>query len=140
MITSGCSLPLSNERKRFQEEIALVWRVDENPFGETLRGYPVAYIPYTPSYTEKSKPFLLCGMFGDRSSSGTDHTISRRECVTLVDAWGTCGSCERCLGWWCGVMPRNNFSGTSREIEALLDHFDELGATVHAHLRRRSGR
>ena len=36
MITSGCSLPLSNERKRFQEEIALVRRVDEDPFGGTL--------------------------------------------------------------------------------------------------------
>ena len=35
MITHGCSLPLSNERKRFQEEIALVRRVDEDPFGGT---------------------------------------------------------------------------------------------------------
>ena len=35
MIASGCSLPLSNERKRFQEKIALVWRVDEDPFGGT---------------------------------------------------------------------------------------------------------
>ena len=48
MITYGCSLSRSNERKRFQEKIALVWRVDEDPFG----GYPVAYIPHTPSYTE----------------------------------------------------------------------------------------
>ena len=35
MITHECSLPLSNERKRFQEEIALVRRVDEDPFGGT---------------------------------------------------------------------------------------------------------
>ena len=35
MITSGCSLSLSNERKRFQEKITLVWRVDEDPFGDT---------------------------------------------------------------------------------------------------------
>ena len=35
MITSGCSISLSNERKRFQEKIALVWRVDEDPFGGT---------------------------------------------------------------------------------------------------------
>ena len=83
---------------RFQEEIALVRRVDEDPFG-VFRGYPVAYIPYTPPYTEKCKPCLLCGMFGARSSSGPDHNISRKECVTLVDAWGTCGSRERCLGW-----------------------------------------
>ena len=36
MITYGCRLPLSNERKRFQEEIGLVQRVDEDPFGGTL--------------------------------------------------------------------------------------------------------
>ena len=36
-------------------------------------------------------------------------------------------------------MRRNTFSRTSREIEALLDHLDELGATVQTHLRRRSG-
>ena len=35
MSSSGCSLSLSNERKRFQEEIALVPRVDEDPFGGT---------------------------------------------------------------------------------------------------------
>ena len=35
MITSGCSISLSNKRKRFQEKIALVWRVDEDPFGGT---------------------------------------------------------------------------------------------------------
>ena len=33
MITSGCSLSLSNERKRFQEMIAPVWRVDRDAFG-----------------------------------------------------------------------------------------------------------
>ena len=38
------------------------------------------------------------------------------------------------------VMRRNNFSRTSREVEALLDHIDELEATVQTHLRRRSGR
>ena len=35
MITSGCSLSLSNERKRFQKKIALVRRVDEDPFRGT---------------------------------------------------------------------------------------------------------
>ena len=33
MITYVCSLPLSNERKRLQEEIALVRRVNEDPLG-----------------------------------------------------------------------------------------------------------
>ena len=35
MITFGCCLSLSNERKRFQEKIALVWRVDGDAFGGT---------------------------------------------------------------------------------------------------------
>ena len=79
-------------------------------------------------------------MFGACSSSGTDHNISKKECVTVVDAWGTCGDRERCSGWWYRVMRCNTFSRTSREIEALLDHLDELGATVQTHLRRRSPR
>ena len=35
MTTSGCRLSLSNERKRFREKIAPVWRVDEDPFEGT---------------------------------------------------------------------------------------------------------
>ena len=35
MITSGCSLSLSNERERFQEKIALVWCVDGDAFAGT---------------------------------------------------------------------------------------------------------
>ena len=35
MIASGCSLSVSNERKRFREKIALVWRVDGDAFGGT---------------------------------------------------------------------------------------------------------
>ena len=35
MITSGCSLSLSDERKRFQKMVALVWRVDRDAFGGT---------------------------------------------------------------------------------------------------------
>ena len=79
-------------------------------------------------------------MFGARSSSGTYHNISRKECVTVVDAWGTYGARERCLEWWYRVMRRNTFSRTSREVEALLDHLDEVEATVQTHLRRCSGR
>ena len=81
----------------------------------------MAYIPHTPAYTEKCKPCLLCDIFGARSSSGTDHNISRKECVTVVNAWGTCGARERCLGWWYRGMRRNTFSRTSTEMEALLD-------------------
>ena len=35
MSSSGYSLSLSNERKRFQEMIALVWRGDRDAFGGT---------------------------------------------------------------------------------------------------------
>ena len=130
MITSGCSLSLSNERKRFQEKIVLVLRVDGDAFGGTQ--WPTFYIR---QHIQKiCKPCLLCGMFGARSSSGTDHNISRKECVTVVDACRTCGAREHCSGWWHRVMRRNTFSNTSREVEALLDHLDELGATVQTHL------
>ena len=83
MITSECSLSLSNERKLFQEKIALVWRVDEDPFGGTQ--WPTFHIRQH-IYTEKCKPCLLCGLFGAHSSSGTDHNISKKECVDVVDA------------------------------------------------------
>ena len=42
MITSGCSLSFSNERKRFQEKIALVWHVDGDAFGGTQ--WPTSHI------------------------------------------------------------------------------------------------
>ena len=35
MSSSGCSISLSNERKRFQEMTALVWRVERDAFGDT---------------------------------------------------------------------------------------------------------
>ena len=35
MSSSGCSISLSNERKRFQEMIALLWRVDRDAIGGT---------------------------------------------------------------------------------------------------------
>ena len=41
-------------------------------------------MPHTPAYTEKCKPCLLCGMFGARSSSDTDHDISRKENASLL--------------------------------------------------------
>ena len=54
-------------------------------------------------------------MFGARSNSDTDHNISRKECVTAVDAWGSGWRRERCSGWWYRVMRCNSFSRTSRE-------------------------
>ena len=54
-------------------------------------------------------------------------------CVTVVDAWGICGTRERCSGLrYCG-MRRNTSSITSKEVKALLD---QLGLTCTPHLRR----
>ena len=52
MITSGCSLPLSNERKRFQEKIALVRRVDEDSFGGTSGGPGGLHYTYAIIYSK----------------------------------------------------------------------------------------
>ena len=95
-------------------------------------------IAHTPAYTEKCKPCFLCGMFGARSSSSTDHNISRKDRITVLDAWGACGAHESCLEWGYRGIRSNTYFLTSREIDALLDHLDQLGATVQPHLRRRS--
>ena len=113
MSSSGCSLSLSNERKSFQEEIALVPRVDVGPFGDTS-GVPGGLHATYASIYRKMHTVSLCGMFGARSSSDTDHNISRKECVTVVDAWGSRWRRERCSGWWYRVMRCNSFSRTSR--------------------------
>ena len=55
MITSGCSLSLSNERKRFQEKISLVWRVDEVPFGGTQ--WPTFHIRH---HIQKNVNLIFC--------------------------------------------------------------------------------
>ena len=77
-------------------------------------------------------------MFGARSSSDTDHYISKKECVTVVDAWGHVANASNVQDGGiasCGAIASPVPVG---EIEALLDHLDELGATVQTHLRRRS--
>ena len=50
--------------------------------------------------------------------------ISRKQCVTVGNVWGTCGARKRCLGLRYRGMRRNTIYCTSREIEALLGHFD----------------
>ena len=56
MIISECSLSLSNERKLFQEKIALVWRVDEDLFGGTQ--WPVS--TYASIYIQKNANRVSC--------------------------------------------------------------------------------
>ena len=41
-------------------------------------------MPHTLAYTEKCKPCLLCGMFGARSSSDTDHVTSQERNASLL--------------------------------------------------------
>ena len=55
MSSSGCSLSLSNERKRFQKMIALVWRVDRDAFGGTQ--WPTFHIR---QHTQKNANRVSC--------------------------------------------------------------------------------
>ena len=127
MTTSGYSLSLSNERKRFWENIALVRCVEEDPLG-----VPSGRISTYTSIYRKMQTRHVWGSFKFRHNGN----ISRKQCVTVVDAWGACGARERCLGLWYRGMRRTTYSCTSREIEALLDQFK---ATCTPHLRRCSG-
>ena len=134
MITSGCSLFLSNERKRFREKIALVWRVEEDPFGGTE--WPNFHIrQHIQKDANRVYVRHVWGSFKFRHNGN----ISRKQCGIVVNAWETCGARQRCLGLPYRGMRRNTYSRTSREIEALLDHLDQLGAMCTLHLRRRSG-
>ena len=60
MSSSGCSLSLSNERKRFQEEIALVPRVDEDPFGGTSGVPGGLHATYASIYIQKNANRVSC--------------------------------------------------------------------------------
>ena len=136
MIKSRCSLYLFNERKRFQEKIDLVWRIDVDAFGGTQ--WPTFHIR---QHTQKHANRVSCAACLELVQvQAQTITSQEKKCVTVVDAWGTCGDRERCSGWWYRVMRRNAFFRTNREIEALLDHLDEVGATVQTYLRRRSPR
>ena len=130
MTTSGCRVFLSTERKRFREKIAMVCRVEEDPFGvPSPRVFTYASISRKIQIV--SPVWHVWGSFKFRHNG----SISTKQCVTVVDAWGTCGARERCLGLRYRGMRRNTYSCTSREVEALLD---QLGATCTPHLRRRS--
>ena len=78
MTASECGLSLSNKRKRFREKIALVWRVEEDPFGGNE--WPNVNIR---QHTKKCKPCLLYGMFGARSNSGSMVTFQESNVLLL---------------------------------------------------------
>ena len=135
MITSGCSLFLSNERKRFQEKVALVWRVD----GDAFEGaqWPTFHIR---QYIQKNANRVSCAACLELVQVQAQTITSQEGNVSLL--WMSGGHVAIASAVQDGgiVMRRNTFSRTNREIEALLDHLDELGATVQTHLRRRSPR
>ena len=134
MTTSGYSPFLSNERKRSREKNALVWRVEKDPFRGTE--WPNFHIRQHIRKMQTMSPVRhVWGSFKFRHNGN----ISRKQCATVLDAWGICGARERCLGLRYRGMRLNTYSCTRREIEALLDHLDQLGATCTPHLRRRSG-
>ena len=74
MTSSGCSLSLSNERKRFQEMIALVWRVDRDTFGGTQ--WPTCHIR---QHIQKNANRVSCAACLEL----VDHNISRKELSLL---------------------------------------------------------
>ena len=81
MTASGCSLSFSNKRKRFREKIALVWRVEEDPFGGTE--WPNVNIrQHTKKMQTVSPVRHVWGSFKFRLNGN----ISRKQCVTVVDA------------------------------------------------------
>ena len=137
MNSSGCSLSLSNERKRFREKIALWFGASKRTPSGVPSGRSSTYTSILYRKMQTVSPVRhVWGSFNFRHNGD----ISRKQCVTVVDAWGTCGACDRCLGFGYRGMRRNTYSSrTSRETEALLDHLDQLGATCTPHLRRRSG-
>ena len=63
-------------------------------------------------------------------------TLSRKQCIAFVNAWGILCARERCLKLRYRGMRRITYSPTSREIEALLDHLDQLRATCTPLLQR----
>ena len=81
MTASECGLSLSNKRKRFREKIALVWRVEEDPFGGTE--WPNVNIrQHTKKMQTVSSVWHVWGSFKFRLNG----SISRKQCVTVVDA------------------------------------------------------
>ena len=110
MITSGCSLSLSNERKRFQEIIALVWRVDRDAFGGTQ--WPRFHIR---QHIQKNVNRVSCAACLELVQVQTQTITSQERNASLLWMRGEVdGDRERCSGWWYRVMRINSFSRTSR--------------------------
>ena len=112
MITSGCSLSLSNERKRFQEMIALVWRVDRDAFGGTQ--WPRFDIR---QHIQKNANRVSCATCLELVQVQTQTITSQERDASLLWMPGghvAIASAVQDSGWWYRVMRRNSFSCTSR--------------------------
>ena len=128
MITSGCSLSPTSASV-FGRRLPL--------FGVSMRtpsGVPSGQISTHASIYKKMQTVSpvrhVWGSFKFRHRGN----ISRKQCVTVMDVWGTCGARERCLGWQYRGIRRDTYSRTRKEIEALLDHLDQMEATVQPRL------
>ena len=110
MITSGCSLSLSNKHKRFQEMIALVWRVDRDAFG--YNQLPRFHIRQHIQKNANRVSFAACLELVQVQAQTI--TSQERNASLLWMPGGVDGDRERCLGWWYRVMRRNCFYRTSR--------------------------
>ena len=126
MITSGCSLSLSNERKRFQDMIALVWRVDRDAFGGTQ--WPRFHIR---QHIQKNANRVSCAACLELVQVQTQTITSQERNASLL--WMPGGHVAIASAVQdggialCGAIASPVPVG---EIEALLDHLDELGATL----------
>ena len=79
MSSSGCGLSLSNERKRFQEMIALVWRVDRDAFGGTQ--WPTFHIR---QYIQKNANRVSCAACLELVQVQTHTIISQERNASLL--------------------------------------------------------
>ena len=110
MSTSGCSLSLSNERKRFQEMIALVWRVDRDAFRGTK--WPRFHIR---QHIQKNANRVSYAECLELVQVQTQTIASQERNASLLWMPGRVdGDRERCSGWRYRVMRRISFSRTSR--------------------------
>ena len=134
MITSGCSISLSNKRKRFQEKIALVRRVDDDPFGRTQWTKFHMMCQHNIQKCAKTRVYdaacLRLVQVQAQTITSQERNVSRL-CmpgghVALANALQDGGIVE------CGAIPT-----PVPVVEALLNHLDQLGAsTVQPHENR----
>ena len=116
--------------------IALVWRIDRDAFGGTQ--WPIFHIR---QHVQKNANRVSCAACLELVQVQTQTITSQERNASLLwmpGGYVAIASAVQDGGIaLCGAIASPVLVG---EIEALLDHSNELGATVQTHLRRRSQR